>query len=152
MLELASGNGSNSAPLLARSLRLVATDGAEAAVGLTRAALHEASRASRSVTAVATLPNALPRGPFDAAVIAEVLYYLSDRDVRRLGRELAGRLRPGGRLVLAHHHVDFDDTASLPKICHASLLGGLADAGRNALRRQTFGRTGAWRVERVDMA
>lgn len=152
VLELASGNGSNSSGVLSRSLRLHACDGAEAAVALTRAALGESRRGARADVTVARLPGGVPADPVEAVVIAEVLYYLPARDVRRLGQELARRLQPGGRLVLAHHGVDFHDTASRPQLCHTHLLEGVSDEGRNVLGRRTFARTSRWRVERVDVA
>ena len=142
VLELASGNGSNSVELAQRSLRLVATDGAQSAVGLTREALDGVTRADVRQLA---LP-ALPEGRFDAVVIAEVLYYLRSREVVALGRGLRRAVRPGGRIVLAHHHIDFDDTSCRPAVCHDLLARGL---GEVLASRKVSKRHRNWRVERM---
>ena len=135
-LELACGNGSNTRALARRSLRLLALDGAPSAVAITR----RRAGGPRVAIGEALLPDGAPRGAFDLIVIAEVLYYLSDREIARLGRRLG--LARGGRLVLAHHHVDFPDTSSRPAACHRTLVRAMPPLERVAARR-----TGRWRVE-----
>ena len=144
LLELGSGNGSNSPALAARALRLLATDGAPSAVALTRAALTGKPRAG---AALAVLPGDLPRGPWQACVIAEVLYYLSEADIRRLAHGLSRELAPRAQLVLAHHHRHFPDTATPPARCHDRLLAAL----KRPYTRQTVARRRHWRVERVNL-
>ncbi|MEM7729905.1 MAG: class I SAM-dependent methyltransferase [Pseudomonadota bacterium] len=136
-LELACGNGSNTRMLARRSLRLLALDGAEAAVAVAR------RRAGAPGVRIekAVLPRDTPRETFDLIVIAEVLYYLTPREIERLGRRLS--LAPGGRLVLAHHHVDFPDTSSRPAHVHDRLCAAMA----GPLQRVFAQRTGRWRVE-----
>mgnify|MGYP004515559249 CR=1 FL=1 len=108
VLELASGNGSNSQAMARRVARLDATEGTVEGTELTAAAIGNCPRA-RAVRLA--LPGRLPRTTYDAVVIAELLYYLSAKDMARLAVDVAGVLRPGGRLVLAHHRMDFYDFA-----------------------------------------
>ncbi|KQN37442.1 methyltransferase [Sphingomonas sp. Leaf407] len=139
LLELACGNGSNSVALARHALRLDATDGAPTAVALTARALGDHPRA----TAIRlVLPGRFPHRRYDAIVVAEVLYYLTPRDLTALARQIAATLRPGGRLVLAHHHIRFRDVAQHPATVHARLLAAL---GRKACIDVGY-RTACWRV------
>ena len=147
VLEIASGNGSNSAALARRSLRFVATDGAPSAVALTRSALGGVRHAEAVEMA---LPE-LPKGGFHTVVVAEVLYYLPARDVVEVGRAIGRRLARGGRVVLAHHHVEFSDTASAPRLCHRRVVRGIAEVAGPVVR-EVVARSRVWRVERVDFA
>ena len=135
-LELACGNGSNTGALGRRSLRLLALDGAPSAVAIAR----ERAGGPRVAVREALLPGGTPRDRFDLIVVAEVLYYLRADEIGRLGERL--RLAPGGRLVLAHHHVDFPDTSSHPARAHAALCEAMAP-----LERVFHHRTHRWRVE-----
>lgn len=116
VLELASGNGSNSAALAPRSLRLDATEGTREGTALTARAIAHYPHAHATLL---PLPARPPLPTYDAVVIAEILYYLSKRAMRQVARDAATWLRPGGTLVLAHHRVDFFDFAQ-----HA---GGIQD-------------------------
>jgi SAM-dependent methyltransferase len=131
VLELASGNGSNSVAIAPRVLRLDATEGTAEGTRLTAAAIARYPRARASELA---LPAAFPHGVYDAVVVAELLYYLSERDMARVANDVAAALRRGGRLILAHHRIDFYDFAQ-----HAA---GIQDR----FLRQT-GRS--WHVRRV---
>jgi SAM-dependent methyltransferase len=82
------------------------------------------------------LPGRLPRPVYDAVVVAELLYYLTPRDMVRVARDVAHVLRPGGRLILAHHRVDYYDFAQHARGIHERFL------------RQT---QRAWRVRTVCM-
>lgn len=119
VLELGCGNGSNSVALARRALRLDACDGTPSAVRLTARALagQPRGRAHHCV-----LPGRFPRARYDAVVIAELLYYLTPRAMRRLAADVARVLIPGGRLVLAHHHIDFHDTAQSSRRIHQRFL------------------------------
>lgn len=108
VLELASGNGSNSAAIAPRALRLDATEGTEEGTELTARAIGAYPRA-RAIRL--PLPARPPRPVYDVVVIAELLYYLSDRAMTQVARDAARWLRPGGTLVLAHHRIDFFDFA-----------------------------------------
>ena len=139
VLELGAGNGSNSVPLAGRALALDATEGTAAGTELTRRALA----GSRHADAVQlALPGRFPRPRYDAIVIAELLYYLPPRAMARVARDAARALRPGGRLVLAHHRIDFHDFAQHAAGIHQRFLG---ETGCH-WRRVTAVRNGRWIV------
>lgn len=119
VLELASGNGSNSRALARRALRLDATEGTAEGTHLTARAVagYPHARAIRCV-----LPGRFPRPCYDAIVIAELLYYLSPRMMAQVAADCAAVLRPGGRLVLAHHRIDFYDFAQHARGLHDRFL------------------------------
>lgn len=108
VLELASGNGSNSRAMAPRALRLDATEGTAEGTRLTARAVAGWPRARAIELA---LPERFPRRDYDAIVVAELLYYLSPRVMASVATLVATALRPGGRLVLAHHRIDFYDFA-----------------------------------------
>lgn len=108
VLEVAAGNGSNSAAIAPRALRLDATEATASGTALVAKALAGSKRACALALVV---PGRLPRPRYDIAVVAEVLYYLSPRDMAQTARDVAAALRPGGLLVLAHHRVDYPDFA-----------------------------------------
>ena len=140
ILELAAGNGSNSVALARRSLRLDATEGAPAGVALVAAALDGQPHATASLL---VLPGRFPASRYDAIVVAEVLYYLSPRDMAATARRTAAALRPGGRLVLAHHRVDYPDFVQHAEHIHRRFLAGTGIAWRSRIVL----RTGRWLVE-----
>jgi len=139
VLEVASGNGSNSAALAPRALRLDATEGTDEGTALTATAITPFPRA-RAIKL--SLPANPPRPVYDAVVIAEILYYLSKREMRDVARDVGTWLRPGGTMVLAHHRIDFFDFAQ-----HAADIQTrfLAQTGRRWTVR-TVRRSGKWLV------
>lgn len=140
VLELAAGNGSNSAAIAPRALRLDATEATTSGTALVAKAIGRRKGRARAIRLV--LPTRLPRDRYDVAVVAEVIYYLSPRAMRRTARAIAAVLRPGGILVLAHHRIDFPDFAQ-----HAEGLQRrfLAATGRG-WRVRTVCRTSYWIV------
>jgi SAM-dependent methyltransferase len=106
VLELASGNGSNSRAIAPRARRLDATEGTIEGTRLTARAIAPWPR-GRAIPLV--LPSGFPRPTYDAIVIAELLYYLSPQAMRQVAAQVAASLRLGGRLILAHHRVDYYD-------------------------------------------
>lgn len=139
VLELACGNGSNSAAIAPGALRLDATEGTAEGAALTAQAVDRWPRAQATVL---VLPGRPPRPTYDAVVVAELLYYLSARDMRRVAHDVAAVLRPGGRLVLAHHRVDFYDFAQHAARIHERFLRA---TGRRWQVRPVRS-TGKWRV------
>lgn len=139
VLELASGNGSNSVALASRALRLDATEGTAEGTALTAKALADRPRVSATTLAV---PGRFPRPIYDAIVIAELLYYLSPSSMAAVAADVGRALRPGGRLVLAHHRIDFYDFAQ-----HADGIQErfVALIGRRG-RIETVRRTRRWSV------
>ena len=140
LLELASGNGSNSQRLATRALRLDACDGSASATALTRKALKNFAHAHAWQIA---LPAPLPGDRYDAVVIAELLYYLSPRDLKRLARDVAAVLAPGATLVLAHHQIEFPDNAQRTAGIHGRFISAMA----RDLKPGRRWRSRRWRVE-----
>lgn len=111
--ELACANGETTLRLATRCLRLLAVDASPTAV-------REATRRTRDLDHVvvreAVLPRDSPSGPFDLIVASEILYYLSLRDMMDLLARLKRSLAPGGRIVVLHHVLPFDDASQPPAI------------------------------------
>ena len=143
VLELAAGNGSNSVALTHRALRLDATEGTRRGARLVAVAVAGNSRA-RALEL--ELPTRFPRPRYDAIVIAEILYYLSMRDMAAVARDTAAALRSGGRLVLAHHRIDFSDFVQHADGIHRRFLRA---SGASWSRLWMF-RTGRWLVEAIE--
>lgn len=140
VLELAAGNGSNSAAIAPRALRLDATEATAAGTRLVARAIAPCSPRARAIRLA--VPARLPRDRYDIIVVAELLYYLSARDMGVTARIVARALRRGGVLVLAHHRIDFHDFAQhaggiQPRFLRQSGLRGVA---------RTVRRTGRWIV------
>lgn len=117
-LELACAIGENSRALAARCLTLVATDGAPTALETARRLTPNDARIDYRH---GVLPGGIPGGPFDLIVVSEIAYYLSPRDLAALGQRMMQALAPGGRIVVLHHVVPFDDAAQLPALAQARL-------------------------------
>ncbi|MEH3107381.1 MAG: methyltransferase domain-containing protein [Sphingomonas fennica] len=140
VLEVAAGNGSNSAAIAPRTLRLDATEATAAGTRLTAQAIARFAPRARALRLA--VPAPFPRARYDAIVVAELLYYLSAPAMARLAADAARALRPGGRLVLAHHRIDFHDFVQ-----HAEPLQRrfLREAG-GRWRVRIVRATGRWRV------
>ncbi len=139
VLEIAAGNGSNSAAIAPRALRLDATEATASGTALVAGAIAGRKRA-RAIQLV--VPGRLPRSRYDVAVVAEVLYYLDAGDMARTARDIAAGLRSDGILVLAHHRIDYPDFAQ-----HAERLQlAFLRATRRRWQVRTVRRTGRWVV------
>ena len=140
VLELGAGNGSNSAAIAPRALRLDATEAVPSGVTLIATALATAPRARAIQLAV---PARLPRPRYDIVVVAELLYYLDPHAMAWTARDVAQALGPNGRLVLAHHRIDFYDFAQHAAGIHDRFL---AETGV-AWRVRTVHATRRWLVQ-----
>lgn len=140
VLELGAGNGSNSQALAARALRLDATEATAKGTALVARAI--AANTPRARALQLAVPDAPPRDRYDAIVIAELLYYLDPRAMRDLAAQATERLRPGGRLVLAHHRITFYDFAQHAEGIHTRFI----TATNRRWSRRTVRQTGRWTV------
>lgn len=142
VLELAAGNGSNSAAFAPRALRLDATEATKSGTALVAKAVRERKARARAIQLV--VPGRLPRNRYDIAVVAELIYYLTPYAMARTARDVARVLRPGGVLVLAHHRIDFPDFAQ-----HAAhLQRRFLSATGHRWRVHVVRRTSHWSVLR----
>jgi cyclopropane fatty-acyl-phospholipid synthase-like methyltransferase len=140
VLELGAGNGSNSMALAQRALRLDATEATATGTALVAKAI--AGRAPRARASKLVVPEAPPRSAYDAIVVAELLYYLDPRTMERLARQVSRLLRPGGRLILAHHRITFYDFAQPADDIQDRFLR----ATGTEWAKRTARRTGRWAV------
>jgi SAM-dependent methyltransferase len=136
-LELACGTGATSRALASRCLRLTALDSSATAIAEARRAAGEGSRVAYRR---GLLPRDMPRGPFDLIVASEILYYLRPEDLRRLLCRMEDSLAPGGRIVLLHHLIDFDDAATRPRRAQALAAAAFRRAGLRPAFRRDAGR------------
>ncbi|MDD5302252.1 MAG: class I SAM-dependent methyltransferase [Elusimicrobia bacterium] len=102
VLEVGCAEGHFTEKLIGRSSRVLAVD--ISAVALDRARKRAASAVFLEADLLTWEPGA--EGPFDAVIVADVLYYLDRAGVRAefaaLFPRVASWLKPGGRLLLAH--------------------------------------------------
>lgn len=134
VLELACANGETTKALRPLSLRLLAVDAS-------RTALAEARRRTAGLSRVtfrhALLPRDMPKGRFDLVVVSEILYYLPAKALAALLPRLEASLAPGGRIVVLHHILDFDDAAQLPKLAQEKARRFLGRRMRLASERRS---------------
>lgn len=95
--EPGSGPGLTTRALAARTDRLVASDGSAVAVRLAERACADLEHVS---LVVSTLPDVPLDGPVELVVVAEFLYYLSDRATAL--EAVWSATEPGGHLVFLH--------------------------------------------------
>jgi len=131
-LELACANGETSLLLARKCLSLLAVDGSVSAVA---EAQRRTAGLRHVVIAEAALPQDMPRGPFDLIVISELLYYLKSRDLDAVLRRSIAALAPGGRLVVLHHTIYFDDVAIPPAAAQQRAIDMLGQSLQPVFRR-----------------
>ncbi len=142
LLELGCGNGSNSMALARRCLTLDACDGSHSAVRLTRRALASYQHAKVHHL---VLPGRFPGRSYDAVVVSELFYYLSNRSLEDVVAEIGRTLCTGGTLVLCHHHRQFADASQRQDTLHHRVLK--MEPGRYITVRRV--RTGKWEIVSV---
>ena len=119
VLELGCANGETTRALTRISLRLSAVDGSVTAIAAAKARLAGNTHVSFSCV---TVPEEMPRGPFDLIVVSELAYYLPEHRLFLLGRRILATLAPGGRVVVLHHCRMFDDATQHPALAHRRLI------------------------------
>jgi SAM-dependent methyltransferase len=107
VLDLACGTGSISRRLLERfpDARSIAVDIDPALLAIARATFagDDRVRVVRADLGDPGWARALPETPVDAVVTATALHWLAEPVLRRLYRDLAGVVRPGGAVANADH-------------------------------------------------
>lgn len=136
VLEVAAGNGSNSAAIAPRALRLDATEATAMGTKLVAKAVRPYSDRARAIRLA--VPARLPRPRYDIAVVAELIYYLSPRAMAQTAHDIAVSLRPGGTLVLAHHRIDFPDFAQHADQIQRRFLAATGKTWRVRVVRRTI--------------
>lgn len=151
ILEVAAGNGSNSAAMAPRALRLDATEATRSGTKLVAKVVRPYRCRARAIQLA--VPARFPRARYDIALVAELVYYLSPRAMARTARDIAAVLRPGGMLVLAHHRIDFPDFVQHAADIHRRFLTATGKTWRVRVVRRTSHwiviscqRPGAWRA------
>jgi SAM-dependent methyltransferase len=98
-LELGSSIGIFSRLLAPHCRSLVTIDGAPTAVAAARERLAGLETVQ---TILGTIPEVIPRRPYDLVVASEILYYLQPAALTETLDVLRDRMRPGARLVAVH--------------------------------------------------
>lgn len=121
-VDLCCGPGSLAQRLLARfpGAQVIAIDYDPALLALGQAALGDVggrlSWIDGDLLDAATLPAALGGAPVDAVLSTTALHWLPDDDLRRVYRQLAERLRPGGALLNGDNLRLPDDQPTLQRV------------------------------------
>ena len=117
--------GVTSLALSARCDRLLAVDGAAAAVRQARArtAGHEVE------VRQALMPADWPSGPFDLVVVSELLYYLDEPTRAEVADRLVDSVAPGADVVLVHWRHPFAEAPATGDFVQAELSRRLAAVG-----------------------
>lgn len=131
-LELACANGETSRALARRCLRLLALDASPTVVAEARRRVAN----PRLTFVVARLPDETPSGPFDLIVASELLYYMPRGTMDELLDRLVAALAPGGRMVVLHHTIPFDDAAQPPRRAQDAARARLSESLNPVLARQ----------------
>lgn len=129
-LEPGCAIGVTTAALARRCERVVALDGAVAAVAQAR---ERTSRAGNVVVARGVIPSDWPAGTYDLVVLSELLYYLDEPARRTVTDLLIASLAPGGDLMAVHWRHPFDEALTTGDVVHAELLRRLTSAGMGLL-------------------
>lgn len=99
IVEPACGIGVLTTALAARCDRLIAFDPIPTAIGRCQARTRDLDNVT---VELGVLPTSLPTGPVDLVVFSEILYYLSDTDLKTTIDQAVGALRPGGQILAVH--------------------------------------------------
>lgn len=99
IVEPGCGVGGLTTALAARCDRLIAFDPVAAAV---RRCRTRTGSLSNVTVEIGMLPAGMPAGPVDLVVFSEILYYLSDADLKTTVDEAVAALRPEGQILAVH--------------------------------------------------
>jgi SAM-dependent methyltransferase len=128
--EPGCGNGEMSAALAARCERLLACDGAAAAVAAARRRLHGSAAPAVRIEQ-RSLPSELPEGErFDLIVVSELAYYFDAAALQNMLARAHAMLDADGELVMCHYLHDFGDRVTGTAAAHA-LAGRLPGMARS---------------------
>lgn len=142
--EPGCGNGELSAELAVRCERLLACDGAAAAVAAARRRLHALPGGALRIEQ-RSLPAQWPHGErFELVVISELAYYFDAATAGTLLEQACAMLEPDGELVLCHYLHPFDDRLSDTDAVHA-VPGRIAGMVREVRHRERDFLLEVWR-------
>jgi SAM-dependent methyltransferase len=119
VLELGCANGETTRALARISLRLLAVDGSVTAIATAKRRLADSAHV---IFSCLTVPEEMPRGPFDLIIISELAYYLPQHRLSLLCRRISASLAYGGRAVVLNHRRMFGDAAQHPALAHQRLI------------------------------
>jgi cyclopropane fatty-acyl-phospholipid synthase-like methyltransferase len=142
-LELAASIGVFSAMLAPRCRRLITIDAAPSAV---RTARRRLAGCERAEVLEGVIPGAIPDGPYDLVVAAEILYYLTAEELEATLDRLEAQTTPGARIVAVHWRPRGPERPLSASQAHAALRrrsqleltepGGTRDYRLDVLRRR----------------
>ena len=137
-LEIGCSIGVLTERLAGRCEDLLAVDVAESALDRARERCVNLPRVRFERRAI---PGAMPEGPFDLILLSEVGYYWSPADREAAMALLAGRLEPGGHLLLVHWTPEVADYPQTGDQVHEAFLAagpGLGLVHRGGAREETY--------------
>lgn len=120
--EPGCGNGELTVSLALRSSRLLATDGADSAIALTRKKVEEKNLQSCVQVMQQYIPEQWPDsslGRFDLIVVSELAYYLKPDALTIFIDHISKSLAGGATLLLSHWRHPFNDRVNNTKDIHA---------------------------------
>ena len=147
-LEVGCSIGVMTALLAPRCTRLLALDGAAAAVLRTRRRCAALPQVEVLHGRVPDQVPAAPEGGWDLVLLSEMLYFLSAADLRRLGETLGSRCAPSAAIVLVNWTGDTDTPCTGDQA--ADLFAAACTGFRPTLHRRGGDDRQNYRLDRLD--